>query len=76
MVYGPEDTVPVIVMNIGDKQKVNILVEVIGEAGNILCKEKFENVEMQEGRSVTAVADMKLPKLPDGLYTFQYIVYV
>lgn len=75
MVYGPEDTIPVIVMNIGESQKVTVLVEVMDENGTVCYEQRYENVEVKEGRSVNSVDDMKLPELPDGLYTLQYCVY-
>lgn len=74
MVYGPDDSVPVIVMNIGTEQKVTILVDVISESGKLVYQQKFENVDMAAGRSVNAVAEMKLPELENGLYTFRYTV--
>lgn len=75
MVYGPKDTVPVIVMNIGESRNVSVSVEVTDGEKRAVYRQTFENVVLQEGRSVTRVADMKLPKLPEGLYTLQYTVY-
>lgn len=75
MVYGPDDTIPVIVMNIGQEQKVSVLVKVIAEDGSVVYQQTFENVTMAEGRTVNEVSQMKIPALPDGLYSFRYTVY-
>lgn len=75
MVYGPGDTVPVIVMNVGEDRTADILLEVLSEDGNAVYEQRFETVRLKAGRTVTKAADVKLPKLPDGLYTLQYTVY-
>lgn len=75
MVYGPKDTVPVILMNIGEAQRVGVLIEVAADDGTVLHEQRYENIEMPEGRSVTRIDDMKLPDLPEGLYTLRYVVY-
>lgn len=75
MVYGPEDTVPVIVMNIGKEREVAVLVEVVAEDGSVVYRQKYEKVTIQEGRTVNAVAELDLPQLDDGLYIFRYTVY-
>lgn len=75
MVYGPDDTVPVIVMNVGDGQKIDVLLEVSAEDGTTVYEQRIQGIELQAGRNVVKAADIKLPKLEDGLYTLQYIVY-
>lgn len=75
MVYGPDDTLPVIVLNIGKAQEVTVCVEFISEDGTAVFCENYEHVELQKGRSVTCAAEMELPELPDGIYTIQYSVY-
>lgn len=75
MVYGPDDTIPVIVMNIGDGQKVDVLLEVSAEDGVRVYEQRIQGIELQAGRNVVKAADVKLPKLEDGLYTLQYTVY-
>lgn len=75
MVYGPDDIVPVIVMNIGETRRVNVSVEVIAEKESVVYRQKYKDIELQAGRSVTKVDNLRLPKLPDGLYTLQYTVY-
>lgn len=75
MVYGPDDTIPVIVMNIGEAAEVNVRVEITDQNKTVVHEQTFEQIALQEGRSVTRAADMKLPKLPEGLYTLRYTVY-
>ena len=72
MVYGPEDTVPVIVMNIGDAKTVNVSVQVISQNNDIVFETVISDVELAEGRTVTKAADIKLPNTADGLYMIRY----
>ena len=74
MVYGPEDRVPVIVMNIGDQKTVNVTISIVSADGQIQYEREYENVILTEGRSVRNVGDMEIPALPDGLYCFIYQV--
>lgn len=75
MVYGPDDTVPVIVMNVGEEKRVDVVLEVLSENGNAVYEQRFRAVRLPAGRTVEKVADVKLPGLQDGLYTLQYTVY-
>lgn len=75
MVYGPDDTVPVIVMNVGEERRVSVSAEVLSEDGNLIYEQKFDDILLPEGRTVTKAVDLRLPKLPDGLYTFRYTVW-
>lgn len=75
MVYGPDDTIPVVVMNVGDEQRVNVLLEVVAEDGAAVYEQRMHGIELQAGRNVIKAADVKLPELKNGLYTLQYTVY-
>lgn len=75
MVYGPDDTVPVIVMNVGEERRVSVSAEVLSADGNLIYEQKFDDILLPEGRTVTKAVDLRLPKLPDGLYTFRYTVW-
>lgn len=74
MVYGPEDTVPVIVLNIGGEKTVCVKVEVVSEDNKVVYEADYINIRLPEGRTMTKVADVSLPKLPEGLYSMRYIV--
>lgn len=75
MVYGPNDTLPVVVLNIGVEKKVSVLVEIIAEDQKVICEKKFENIILPEGRSVVQVQNMQLSGIPEGIYGILYTVY-
>lgn len=75
MVYGPGDTVPVIVMNIGGEKTVNVTVEVISQSDEVVRQFNFNDIRLPAGRTVTQAANVSLPDLADGLYTLQYTVW-
>lgn len=75
MVYGPEDRIPVIVMNIGGERVVKVKIVILSESGQAVYEKEYENITLAAGRSVRKIEDMKLPKLPEGLYGISYRVY-
>lgn len=78
MVYGPEDTVPVTVMNIGGEKEVSLKVEILAgdpaAADSIVFCRKLEHILLPQGRGLVHVEDMELPNLPEGIYMFRYTV--
>ena len=74
MVYGPKDTVPVILMNLGEEKTVTLTVQVKGANDEIVHTQTFADIYLPAGRTVTKISDMTLPKLNDGLYSFVYLV--
>lgn len=72
MVYGPEDTVPVILLNLGPEKKVTLQVQVVDDSGAVVLEQTFADLCLPAGRTVTKVADMTLPELPEGLFSFVY----
>lgn len=75
MVYGPKDTVPVIVMNLGEEKTIDLTVQTRDENDEIVHTQTFEKINLPAGRTVTKVSDLSLPTLKDGLYSFAYLVY-
>ena len=74
MVYGPKDTVPVILMNLGEEKTVTLTVQIKDANDEIMHTQTFADIRLPAGRTVTKVSDMALPKLNDGLYSFAYLV--
>ena len=75
VVYGPNDSIPVILLNLGEEKKVKLLVEVVSEAGTVVFTKTIEGIVLPEGRSKTEVGAVKLPKLENGIYSINYRVY-
>ena len=74
MVYGPKDTVPVILMNLGEEKTVTLTVQLKDANDENVYTQTFEDIRLPAGRTTTKVSDMALPKLNDGLYSFAYLV--
>ena len=74
IVYGPDDTIPLKVMNIGDEKIVNVKMEIISD-DDIVFTENFQHIELQEGRNSVNVEDIELPDLEEGIYSIIYTVY-
>jgi len=74
MVYGPDDRVPVCIMNMGDKKKVDLLVICKNSSGEEVFSKKYSNITLQKGRNVTDIDQLKPSIKEAGYYSFDYIV--
>lgn len=74
VVYGPDDEIPVMVLNLGARKKVEICVEIVAPSGEILERKSYPNVELEEGRTVTYLESFKTALYLEGLYSVQYSV--
>lgn len=74
MVYGPNDLIPIIVMNLGNEKTVTLTVTVKTLDGDVVKAEQFPGLVLSAGRSINDVANWD-PKLDvEGLYVFEYSV--
>ena len=74
IVYGPSDSPKIVVMNIGDQKKVDLLIQILNDKNKIVHKKKFKNILLPAGRTSVDVGNLDLPKLNDGIYIFKYTV--
>lgn len=74
MVYGPEDTIPVIVMNLGRQKEVKVTLCILAEEGKCLYQKEYEHIILPEGRTVTRIENMRLPMLKEDTYMIRYTV--
>ncbi|MFW6099898.1 MAG: glycoside hydrolase family 2 TIM barrel-domain containing protein [Bacteroidota bacterium] len=74
LVYGPEDTIPVIVMNIGKSGTVDVRAVVKTMEGEQVAERTFTGVELKGGRTVTEVANWNPELEPGKYYGFEYYV--
>lgn len=74
MVYGPQDEIPVVVMNLGNEKNVNVYAIIKDENSNEIHREEWIDIVLPEGRSFTDLTAFK-PAVPaNAIYTVEYIV--
>jgi hypothetical protein len=75
VVYGPDDTITPMILNLGIKRNVNLTV-VVRERfnGPELEKKIYKNVILPEGRNVTELPFFKPEFKSEGLYFIEYFV--
>lgn len=74
MVYGPHDTVPVLVLNLGPARQVRVQVDVLDTTGCVVFTQTYTNVTLSGGRTVTSLPAFTLPVLEEGVYRLHYTV--
>jgi hypothetical protein len=74
IVYGPDDKLPVAVINLGKQNTVDVIVTCKNLAGETMFSEKYENVSLPRGRTVTDLVKLDLSLQKEGFYLFEYIV--
>ena len=74
IVYGPDDEVPVIVMNLDKSKNVDVLIMVKTMEGEIAAQKKYDNVYLEAGRTVTELGSWKPELKPQKYYSFEYYV--
>lgn len=74
LVYGPADSVPIVVMNLGDEKRVNVNVSVKTLSGKVVFKKTFANITLSEGRTFKDLKMTIKKKLKPGYYAFEYVV--
>lgn len=75
MVYGPDDKMPVIILNLGEEKRIKLQIEIEAVDGQRLCRKEFTDISVPAGRSQVSVGDIVLPKLTDGIYCIHYRIY-
>ena len=74
IVYGPRDNPKVIVINLGEEQKADVLLTVRNAQGKQIYKKRYSDILLPAGRSATRIGSLNLPHLADGFYFFEYTV--
>jgi len=75
IVYGPEDTVPVMVLNMGAAKTVDVFVVARDIDGKTVDRKRYENVQLAAGRTVTDLPPWKPDLEKPGNYIFEYSVH-
>jgi hypothetical protein len=74
LVYGPKDTVPVMVMNLGDEKTVTVAVRAKDLDGKIIQEKIYPDVTLPAGRSATRLEDFAPDFKQDGYVIMEYSV--
>ncbi len=72
--YGPEDTVTPVIMNLGPGKSVQLTVEIYDMEHNLVQEKVYENVPLQEGRTVTRLGSFTPETDQEGYYTIEYTI--
>jgi hypothetical protein len=74
VVYGPDDKIYPIILNIGPSKNVNLQVVVKNLENEVVWKKSFSDISLQAGRTVINLEPIK-PIFPEeGYYAIEYIV--
>ncbi len=72
--YGPNDEIPVMVMNLGEARTVDVIVQAKNMDGEIMDEITYESVDLPDGKGLINLGIWK-PDLPvKGYYGFEYQV--
>ena len=75
MVYGPDDLITPMVLNLGEQKNVNVAVIIRNKFnGRELEKKVYHDVVLPAGRTVTELAPFKPALDQEGLYWIEYRV--
>jgi hypothetical protein len=74
MVYGPEDDIPLVVMNLGDEKTVTVTVQAKNLNGQLLDEKVIENVTLAAGRNAVSLGNFKPNFKQDGYVVMEYTV--
>ncbi len=74
IVYGPDDEVPVIVMNLDESKTVDVQILVKTIEGKIVAQKDYDDVVLEGGRTVTELGSWKPELEPEKYYGFEYYV--
>jgi len=74
IVYGPDDEIPVMVLNLGAERTVDVLVMVKNVEGAKLDEKLFERIQLKDGRTVTDLGNWKPAVEPGQHYGIEYVV--
>lgn len=75
IVYGPKDSIPVAVLNLGTEKNVDVALEIASTEGKIIEKKIYTNVMLAAGRSSTHLEAYQPPAGLEGIYVVRYYVY-
>lgn len=74
VVYGPEDTITPVIMNLDEAKNVSLKVIIRSVDGEIVKEQVYGEISLEEGRSVIRMTPLEIQFPADGYYVIEYIV--
>lgn len=74
VVYGPDDTITPVIMNLDEAKNVDLIVRVLDQKKNLVKEFTFADISLDEGRSVTKLSPVKVNFPAEGYYAIEYRV--
>ncbi|MDD3545879.1 MAG: glycosyl hydrolase family 2, partial [Kiritimatiellae bacterium] len=74
VVYGPDDRITPVIMNLDDEKTVDLQIVVRNTEGQEVQRFDFENVTLERGRGETRLAPIKVDFPEPGAYAIEYLV--
>lgn len=72
VVYGPDDKLPLVIINSGEEKWVDVTVTCRDLAEKEIFTKKYSSLFLEAGRTVLDVDDIDLPLVKEGYYIFEY----
>ncbi len=72
VVYGPDDTLPIVVINLGEEKRVDLTVICRDLEKEEIFTKVYTDLLLEAGRTVLDVDDIDLPLDREGYYIFEY----
>ena len=74
IVYGPDDAILPVVLNLGPERRVEVTVRIGTPEGQPVAEKTYPNVRLPAGRTRVDLAPWPRPNLEDGIYVVHYEV--
>lgn len=72
IVYGPADRPMITILNLGDEQRVDLIITVRDTKGKRIHQKKYKDITLPAGRTATDIGALQIPQIKDGYYFIEY----
>ncbi len=72
VIYGPDDEIIPAIHHIGEKQRIDLIIELQDLDGKTVDKKVFKNIELAEGRNSQQFKKFRFKEVEDGTYAIRY----
>jgi len=74
IVYSENDTIPIVIMNMGEKKRVGLKLTIKTPQGKVVDQIYYPGIMLEQGRTFTDIGNYKPNIKDDGYYIFEYEV--
>jgi hypothetical protein len=74
VIYGPEDTIKPVLLNIGKQKKVNLTIQLKTPNGRVVETKQYNNIILNEGRTIQDAIPFRFSSKKEGFYAIEYVV--